>query len=385
MRSMLALLAGGFLMGACNPNYLETTAEVDMYISQARHSAVCVAYKSSEDDALREYTAERLATYPEVQAATDCTCEAIMAYPHGAYDVALVQGLKGSAREDLTDCVLPALDGTPVIEERVRLVSQIAAIRSVNGYAKVAQLAVADSEAPEVRVSALLGLMPVRDKNTELVLGRLKTDVDPTVRATAAEMFENVTDQPIVDALVTAATDDVDGLVRAAALKAVVKLKLEQTDAMVCSMMMDDPDPRVRDRAVRSFKGSKRDVALKCLQKRLLTEEKDDRVRGSTLKAIYASPSDKAPKILCDAIGPFVRMYVKELPVHKMSGADIVKHQNNRDFENSYECVATARRQGGYTCWGKWYLADWFEQLGGKAFRPTCKGMDAPGEIIFGE
>ena len=385
MRAMWTLLVGGLMLVGCEPTWVETSADVDMFLSQGRVKAACVALKNDRNDGLREHTAERLATYPDEKIANECVCEAVMAWRHGAYDVAVVQGLKGSGRDDLTECVFPAFNEQMEVEERVRLTSQLAAIKSPKAYAKSLELAKNTGEAAEVRVAAAQGLMPVRDEHTDELLNLLKTDKEPTVRAAVAEMFENVSDQPVVDTLVKAATDDEDGGVRAAALKAVVKLKLEQTDAMVCTLMMDDPDPRVRDRAVRSFKGSKRPEALECLKKRLLTEEKDDRVRASTLKAIYSSPSDKAPKILCDAIGPFVRMYVKELPVHKMTGADIVKHQNNRDYENSYACVQKARQQGGYTCWGKWYLADWFEQLGGKAFKPTCKGMDAPGEIIFEE
>ena len=142
----------------------------------------------------------------------------------------------------------------------------------------------------------------------------------------------------------------------------------------------------VRDRAVRSFKGSKRPEALKCLEKRLRTEEKSDTVRKSTLKALYASPSDQGPKILCDAVGPFVRMYIDEVPVHKQpdpKAYDILYHQNNRDYENTHDCAKRALGQGGHSCWGRWYLADWVEQTGGDAFKPTCKGMDKPGEISF--
>ncbi len=360
------------LLGGCEPNYVETSAEVDMYISQGRWSAVCVALERDRDDNLRRYTAEKLAGAPaEAPEAKACACEAVMDYPHGAYDAAVVDGFAGTERDDLTDCVLPALEATTG-EDRVRLVNQLAEIRSPKALARVAAVAADTSEPPEVRAAAVRGLTAVREEHQDLLLGRLTGDPDPMVRATAAEVFENSTAEPVVDALVKAATDDADGGVRAAALKAVVKLKLEKTDDMVCRLMMEDPDERVRDRAVRSFKGSKRRRALDCLEKRLLTEETSPKVRDSTMKAIYASPDEHAPKVLCRAIGPVVRTYVKDVPAHKLSGVDIVKHQNNRDFDNSYDCVQAALRQGGYSCWGRYYLADWFERLGGKAFKPKC-------------
>ena len=42
MRALYAALAALTLMG-CDPNWIETSAEVDIFISQARWSAVCVA------------------------------------------------------------------------------------------------------------------------------------------------------------------------------------------------------------------------------------------------------------------------------------------------------------------------------------------------------
>lgn len=377
----LALAAVGLALTGCDPNWIETSAEVDMYISQGRWRAVCVALDNDRDDKLRQYTAEKIAQESNDETATTCACEAVTKWKHGPYDAAVVEGFSGSHRDDLASCVIPVL-GSVTGEDRVRLTTQLANLGSPSSIAKVAELAVDESEDAAVRKAAVVGLLPYRDDHTDLLLGRMKSDPDAAVRAEAAALFENVSDQPVVDALVTAARGDEDGGVRAAALKAVVKLKLEETDAMVCDLMMNDPDERVRDRAVRSFKGSKRREALDCLKKRLLTKEESPKVRESTMVALYASPDPYGPKILCDAVGPFVRMYYGDVDYHKLSGVDIMKHQNNRDFDNSYDCVQKARRSGGHSCWGKYYLAVWTNDLGGKAHKPTCKGME-PAVIAF--
>lgn len=382
LRQLLGWATVLLALGGCDPNWIETSAEVDIFISQARWSAVCVALKNDRDESLRTYATEKLVQAEDQPVAFDCACKAVMDWRHGPYDAAVVEGFRGTANDALVPCVLPALENTTG-EERVALVNQIAGMSAPAGMKKVAEIAADESEPAEVRVTAVKGLMPEREAYRDVLLGRLTSDPDAKVRAEAALAFENEKEGGVVSALVKAARDDTDGLVRAAALKAVVKLRIDETDKMVCDMMMNDPDERVRDRAVRSFKGSKRRVALDCLKKRLLTEEKSGLVRESTMKAIYASPDPYAAQILCDAIGPFTRMVVGDLPVHKMEGADIVKHQNNRDFERSYECVQKALRQGGYSCYGRYNLADWMERLGGKAFKPTCKGMDAPGEISF--
>ncbi|MFK7926855.1 MAG: HEAT repeat domain-containing protein [Myxococcota bacterium] len=382
LRRLASAAIVGLSLGGCDPNWVETSGEIDVFIGQGRWSAVCVALKNDRNDSLRKYAAEKLVAAGDEPVAKACVCERVMSFRNGPYDVSIVEGFRGTKRDDLVPCVLPALDEATG-EERVHLVGQIGGIGAPSAHKKMAELAKDTKEPVEVRVAAVQALLPERVAYRADLLDRLVNDPAPEVRAEAAATFENEKDDGVVAALVKAARDDADGAVRAAALKSVVKLRIDETDKMVCDMMMNDPDERVRDRAVRSFKGSKRRVALDCLKKRLLTEEKSGMVRESTMKAIYASPDPYAADILCDAIGPFTRMVVGELPVHKMEGADIVKHQNNRDFERSYECVQKAVRQGGYSCYGRYNLADWLERLGGKAFKPTCKGMDKPGEVSF--
>lgn len=376
---MLACL--GLLTAGCEPNYIETSAEVDIYISQGRFATACVALKNDREPKLREYTANLLATYPDQEVVNTCICDRIMSYKHGPYDDAVLRGLSGSKRDDLSTCALPAFDKAQG-EERAQLVTEFGAIHSKVSGAKLAELAVDHKEAAEIRAAAVKGLLPDRDEKIPLLLKVLTGDPEPSVRATVAQVFEGAEQSEIVSALTKAAREDADGAVRAAALKAVVRLKIPETDEMVCEAMLNDPDERVRLRAVRSYKGSKRDVALDCLEKRLKQREDDSGVREATLEAIYSSPNPRSPKILCENIGPFLRMYVGDLPVTRMDGADIIKYQNNRDYENSYDCVRRAAAQGGFSCWGRYYLAVWTNDLGGKAHKPTCKGMDLPDMVV---
>lgn len=370
------------------PSYVETSAEVDVFIAQNRWSAVCVALKNDRQDNLRRYTTQKIIELgSEIPEAIDCACKAVMDWPHGPYDEFTLEGMKGSRRDDLTECALPALQATQggEQEKRIRLVTQIGAINSSLSQSTMLELLNDKTEDPAVRATAARGLTSVRDTYRTQLLERFTEDESPEVRAEIADVFANDEDETVVASLVKAAREDADGGVRAAALKSVVKLRLEETDAMVCDLMMSDPDERVRNRAVRSFKGSRRKLALDCLKKRLMTEEPSAMVRESTMVAIYSSPpGDYANKILCDAVGPFVRMYVDEVPVHKQPpGADILKHQNNRDYPNTHDCAKRALRQGGHSCWGRWYLADWVEQMGGDAHKPTCKGMEEPAVITF--
>jgi hypothetical protein len=120
---------------------------------------------------------------------------------------------------------------------------------------------------------------------------------------------------------------------------------------------------------------SKRKRSIQCLKKRLLEEEPSGAVREATLAALGASPSDHAAEVLCDAIGPFLRLHVRDQIADRIPGANIIEVQNNRDFERSYECVGKALRQGGYSCYARNHLGHWYKRLGGKASTPWCPGM----------
>lgn len=377
MKKGLMTLMILLLQGACDPRFVDSSEQVDAFIAHNRLSAVCVALKNDRDDSLREYAAKKLAPNKDQQVATDCLCDAVYDAEYGTFDAAVARGIAGSNRGDLARCLMPALDSSNTKltqEDRVLAVQLMAGIGGADAFDAVAGL-LETSENTDVRTAAVVGLQKERDTHEALLLKVLNTDPHPPARAAAAKVFERSKSEPVVAALLARLADDDDGGVRAAALKSVVKLKLDTTDEMVCKAMMDDPDERVRDQAVRSFRGSKRSVAIQCLKKRLLTQEDSSIVRASTLNALYRSPSDEAALVLCHAIGPFLRMYVKTGIADSLPAVNIIEQQNNRDFERSYECVQKAIRQGGYSCYARNHLGQWMNELGGKASTPWCPGM----------
>ena len=117
----------------------------------------------------------------------------------------------------------------------------------------------------------------------------------------------------------------------------------------------------------------------------LLVDELDD---GSDelLKVLKSSPSDKAAMTLCDAIPFWMRTYVvKDIP-EKTPGTGIIKAQNDRDWDRTYECLDKALRQSsGYSCYARMYVAGWFKIVGGSAFVPKCPGYEDKEVVIGGE
>lgn len=368
-------MAAALVLAGCDPRQVDSSEQVDAFLSQGRLSAICVALNNHNDDKLREYATRKLVPNLADPVASDCICKGVYRPQYNEIDESVGRGIEGSGSDALAACVAPALDNPSFDEEkRITTISVLAGMNAPRAYKILGGLLEKD-ESAKIREMAAKGLIRARDDYQALLLEKLGNDSAPEVRAAIAEGMERVKDEVVVTALLKALHEDKDGGVRAAALKSVVKLRLDETDKMVCDAMMNDLDERVRDQAVRSFRGSKRSVAIQCLKNRLYAKEESTKVRASTLTALGRSPSDEAALVLCHAIGPFLRMYVVDGIAERLPAVNIIETQNNRDFERSYECVEKAIRQGGYSCYARNHLGQWMNELGGKAATPWCPGM----------
>ncbi|MFN7146711.1 MAG: HEAT repeat domain-containing protein, partial [Myxococcota bacterium] len=210
----------------------------------------------------------------------------------------------------------------------------------------------------------------------------LTSDPNPTVRAAAAAALFG--QESAAAALSTAATGDAEASVRAAAIGTLTSIKPADFDAVVCGALLDDAAPEVRVAALGAMRATRDPEQLACLTARMAREETSPEVRAALLKTLQSTSAPEASKALCDGIPAWVRMYVKDTAPSE--GDDILKAQNNRDFENSYACAAAAAKQaGGYTCAGKEYVGAFFRDVGGKG-GPSCRAggkKSASNEVEF--
>lgn len=370
--AVLAVLA----IAGCEltPNTIERSADVDAYLTRKAYASACVGLAMDHDDSLREYTAQRLASHAHVRAATDCLCKELYDTQAHKVDLSIAKGLVGTRRDDLAACLAPALED-PAIPQRDRpdVVAALAGIDAPGSWSPLEALAKSDPDAG-VRAHAARALRQSSSALDTLV-SLLSSDPEPVVRQAAAEALSGHKGREAVSAVLQALREDADGTVRAAALDTFVALKSSDTDEVVCKAMLEDEDALVRERAVRAFHGTKRVKALDCIQQRMNKYEESGNVRKAILEALGASPNDRAAKMLCDNIGPWLRLYVKDEIADRIPGANIVEFQNNRDWERSYECVAKALQRGGYSCYARNHLGHWMNELGGKASTPWCPGM----------
>jgi len=355
------------------PRFVNTTAEVDSFVMQKRYASACVGL-DARDEKIREYTATKLVELTHVKVANECLCAALYSAEEHQVDHAVALGVAHSERDDLAECLAPALDDEAISgEDRARVVHSLGAMEASGAYAAIQGLLADPDEA--VRARAAEALRHSREAQDALVT-LLTDDGSASVRAAAALALEGRKADSVRVALTRAATDDPDGVVRAAALTTAVQIEKGPTiDKMVCTAMMSDPDEAVRLAAVQAWHGTKRRTALKCFDERMTTEEPSGVVRQAILDALKASPSKDAPELLCRNMNAWARLYIKDKVAPDIEGHNIARAQNDRDFERSYECVQAALRKGGLSCYARNYLGKWMNDLGGKAPTPWCPGM----------
>jgi hypothetical protein len=363
---LLALLMGCDL----TPNFVEAS-DIDDALIRNRYKTVCKGLEM-KDESIRRYATTKLIEVTD-PIAQECICTHIVHETKG-WDKAIAEGLRNTRRDEIAGCFADLVKD-PALPKRVEAIKVLRYIPAEAARAVMADIAASPGD-PEVRVAALEAIGG--DKTQRDILVTLLTDTSVEVRRAAAHGLTGIKDKDTKAALRTAATEDADGAVRGEALIALKKANARGIDDMLCTAMLNDESPEVRRRAITAYKGTKRDGPLACLRKKAFSKEEDGGVREQLLTVLKSSPSDKAAKILCDAIPHFMRAYVIEEIPDKIPGTDIVKAQNDRDWENSYSCVGRAYRSGGYSCFAKMYLAQWFRDLGGTSYVPNCPGYEHP-------
>lgn len=367
------------LVTACEtlPAKIDESATVDQYLAQGRYRAACVGLES-RDEEIVTYTAQRLVDYGHMKDARECLCAGLYDPKRHKVNLPAGIGVDGSGRDDLAECMKPAIDDSQLTNEaRTNAVRILGGIGSSKSYDLLVDLMKNDGD-EAVRALAAGSLRQAKSATGDLVTA-MQSDKAASVRASAATSLDGHKGDEVEEALTKAALEDAEGTVRAAALAVLAKGKRNsRIDDMLCTAMMQDESADVRTAAVKAYHGTKRKDAIDCLGKRLLTEEESPEVRQAAMDALKASPNDAVNDYLCKAIGPIVKRHIENrVPTADAdtSGTHIVKAQNDRDWEKSYQCVSAALGQGGYSCAGKWYLTNWYNALGGERPLPTCEGM----------
>ncbi|MFT5681773.1 MAG: hypothetical protein ACI8RZ_002685 [Myxococcota bacterium] len=358
------------------PSYVEAS-DIDDALSRKHYKTMCVGL-TMKDDSVRQYATERLRAITEAEGiaiADACICENVVDAQFD-WDSSIALGLTGEQRDEPTAC-FASLAADPALQNRMEAITALARIPSPSARKALAGIA-ASSGPTDQRVRALEsvgGMETFRDD----MLKVLADDGDEVVRAATATALGGAgKSSPVVRALKDA-TKDESGVVRAAALVSLKRLIGSSADDALCEAMMKDDSAEVRRSSVGAFQGTRRPSAIACLKERAMTFEEDAAVRETMLKVLKSSPHDDASTILCEAIPFWLRSYVVEDLPDKLPGTDIIKAQNDRDWQKSYECVQSAyRSQRGYSCYARMYVGYWFNELGGSGSIPECPKYPAP-------
>jgi len=357
--------------------------DIDKAIGRRDEAAICVGLRMKEAET-RSYAAEKLVSMDELS--TTCLCENLKF--EGRWDASVLEGARKVKDDGRAACAAALLDD-PAAPERAALATALLDLKIPTVRARLVTAATSDAD-PAVAAAAVPVFTGTKDA-AEVTLLAEGLGTKPVPWAVAASKV--LASQPAAaPALRSVATTHADAGLRAAALDAYRQLKPEDFGQVVCDAMMKDADPGVRQAAVAMVKSTRDDAILGCLRDRAFTEEPDAQVRLTLLQTLAKAGAPKAADILCEVVPFWVRTYVKDTPVQEESVDDVLWYQNDRDFERSYACAESAYKAGGYSCWGRAYVASRFKEFGGKASFPRCPGAPGTpgasgggGEITFGE
>lgn len=368
----LTFLAAMALLGACNitPPFVNSL-DVDRAIGRADYETACVGVEM-QDDATRMHAAEKLAAVDD-PAVAPCVCAATYDAEKKRWDSAILEGLKDSKRDDMVQCALPAL-ADEAVPERDRLLNALLATKAPIVRTHMQKVAIDPAMPADLRIRAMKTLSNIEDASLNEGLIRALAEPSEEIRIAAANALAGKKDPAIVAALTAALNDtSASGAMRAAALSALRQSGAVSAEAEICRLMLEDPAPEVRAAAINAFRATKSTAAVECLRKRAFTKEDDGMVRDALLETLKGTRA--AWPVLCDAIPFYMKTYITDKSPDQVQGADIIKAQNDRDFDNSYACVQRALKQkGGWSCKAQQYTAWWFRELGGKTSVPRCPG-----------
>lgn len=353
-------------------------------IDDAHHrgdtKAICTGLRM-KDESTRGYAAEKLATWVRP---VDCLCDGMLR--DGAWDLPIVRAMAKGLDDAHVGCAATLLDdlGQPA---RADLVNQLVRIKAPAIGTRLKAAAKGDSD-PLVRAAAMAVLRAEKDPEVLAIVSTALSDPDPKLRAAAATAL---TGTPASKEGLVTATRDPAPEVRSAALAALRAIPGFPFAEVACPALRTDTEATVRAAAATAMKGTRDEALIACLRDHMLELEADTSVRLAMLATLHSSPATSAADVLCDAIPFWVHSYIGEEKPEREGPADILFAQNNRDFERSYDCVAKALKVGGYnSCEQRYYMNDWFHELGAKNTAPNrCNakprggGRASPGEIVF--
>jgi HEAT repeat protein len=320
-----------------------------------------------EEDSTRGIAAETLATLDSPE---PCLCSGMVRA--GKWDLPVVRGLQKGTDDAHVGCAATLLDD-PKLADRAELVNLLAKVKVPAVEARLMEAARSDAD-PAVRGAAMAVVRPAKNPEALALVTSALADPEASVRAGAARALVGV---DAAAAQLQAAAADPDPGVRAAVLTSLRGMPGVAFADYACSALRKDPDPTVRAAAAAVMKGSKDEALMTCLREHMLTQEDDALVRTAMLGTLRGTSGPAAASILCDAIPFWVHTYIGEDHPEREGPADIIFAQNDRDFNNSYDCVQKALKAGGYrTCEQKFYVNDWFHELGGKNAAPRpCRPL----------
>ena len=348
--------------------------DIELAVARKDLRKICAGLQM-DDPEVQAYATEQLRIF-DPNDTKDCLCTHLPD-PENGFKAGVAEGLKGERRNALASCFTD-LVLKPETKNRGQAIVALANIPAPIVNKSLMDLATNTQDDPKVRAQAILAVGGYDDNFDDIAM--LWEDNEPLVKAASIEMLGIHTKQRGARQLIKEALESETAEVRAAAMQSYYNHVRRKADETLCTSMMEDPSPLVREAAIRAYVKTTRKEPIRCLRKKATTLEEDRDVRAALLHTLKMAdgPAEKpAFAVLCDAIPFWLQNYVEDKLPEEDPETDIVKMQNDLDYENSEKCFAKAyATRKGYSCHATKYISWFYKQVIGSEtlYVPACPG-----------
>lgn len=359
--------------GEPDPNQL-TVSDLENAVPQKDLSKLCAGLKATNPE-IQQAAAENIRIF-EPEQTKECICAALADTGAGLRE-GIIRGMKGEKRNAIATCVAEVVKN-PATPGRDIAISLMADIPAPMINKSLMELAMNSSDDKAVRASAILAVGGYDDNYDDVA--SLFAENDPQIKAAVVEALGRHRTQKSAKLLIKEALTDSSEDVRAAAMSSYAVHSKNKSEEILCKAMMEDESSKVRAAAVKAFRKTTSVSAIRCLREKSMTLEEDRDVRAAildSLKMAEGAAEKPAYTVLCDAIPFWLRNYVTDKLPEEDPETDIVKMQNDVDYQNSEKCFAQAYSQRkGLTCHATKYISWFYAQVSGQKdlYVPACPG-----------
>ena len=357
-----------------NPNTI-TKEDLVTAVPKKDLGMLCSGLKSPDTE-LQQYAMEQLRIF-DPKETSECIKTGLIDEGTHRFREGVLMGFRDEKRNAVASLATDFLMDSSIVNRDVAMGHLVLATAPIinSSILKVAQNSQDD---PKVRAQAITAIGGYSDNFD--AISELFEDSNPDVKSAVLEALARHQTEKAARVLIKEGMADSNEQIRAAATTAYGQHAGKNAEQLLCEAMKNDASAKVRAAAIKGLRKTESVTAIRCLREKAMTLEEDRDVRAALIDVLRMAQGDAEPAanaVLCDAIPFWLRSYVTDKLPEEDPETDIVKTQNDVDFQNSEKCFAAAYKQRkGYTCHAEKYISWFYKQVSNQEslYVPKCPG-----------